>query len=155
MQRPSCSLSMNGCGAAVAGAGAVAVRETRRCRRLGRRGRRGAAQGGGGGAGGRPAAGVALRHHPHRGARPAARGRRGWLHAQGDHLRARCFFSARAAAPLPEWPALAIGNGNGSGGGVGGGEQRQRPVSVAGVGSAVFFRGTEPFSLRDWRAIKR
>lgn len=77
-----------------------------------------------------------------------------WLHAQGD-LRARCFFSARAAAPLPEWPALAIGSGNGSGGGVGGGEQRQRPVSVAGVGSAVFFRGTEPFSLRDWRAIKR
>uniref|UniRef100_A0A0D3H5Y6 Chorismate-utilising enzyme C-terminal domain-containing protein n=1 Tax=Oryza barthii TaxID=65489 RepID=A0A0D3H5Y6_9ORYZ len=32
---------------------------------------------------------------------------------------------------------------------------RLRPVSVAGVGSAVFFRGTEPFSLRDWRAIKR
>lgn len=80
-----------------------------------------------------------------------------WLHAQGD-LRARCFFSARAAAPLPECPALAIasaGNGNGNGAGGVGGEQRQRPVSVAGVGSAVFFRGTEPFSLRDWRAIKR
>uniref|UniRef100_A0A0D9XCX6 Chorismate-utilising enzyme C-terminal domain-containing protein n=1 Tax=Leersia perrieri TaxID=77586 RepID=A0A0D9XCX6_9ORYZ len=79
-----------------------------------------------------------------------------WLHAQG--AMPRCFFSARAA-PLPEWPDLAVavagggggGNGNGAGGGGGGGE----PVSVAGVGSAVFFRGTEPFSLRDWHAIKR
>ncbi|EAZ44454.1 hypothetical protein OsJ_29067 [Oryza sativa Japonica Group] len=109
------------------------------------------------GPGGRRPGRVALRHHPHRGARPAARGRRGMAARAGD-LRARCFFSARAAAPLPECPALAIasaGNGNGNGAGGVGGEQRQRPVSVAGVGSAVFFRGTEPFSLRDWRAIKR
>ncbi|EMS51310.1 Mitochondrial outer membrane porin [Triticum urartu] len=34
-------------------------------------------------------------------------------------------------------------------------EKSSKPVSVAGVGSAVFFRGTDPFSLRDWRAIKR
>lgn len=68
-----------------------------------------------------------------------------WLHAQTTLP--RCFFSARA--PLPDAPALA-GNGNGNGS-----VHRQQPVSVAGVGSAVFFRGTEPFSLADWRAIKR
>ncbi|CAD6225196.1 unnamed protein product [Miscanthus lutarioriparius] len=72
-----------------------------------------------------------------------------WLHAQ-TALLPRCFFSARA--PLPDAPTLAgtstCGNGNGNG-------QRQQPVSVAGVGSAVFFRGTEPFSLADWRSIKR
>jgi menaquinone-specific isochorismate synthase len=71
-----------------------------------------------------------------------------WLHAQG--ALPRCFFSARA--PLPETPALAVGSGNGNGGLS---EHRQGPVSIAGVGSAVFFRGTEPFSLADWRAIKR
>ncbi|EEC84436.1 hypothetical protein OsI_31053 [Oryza sativa Indica Group] len=156
VQRPSCSLSMNGCGAAVAGAGAVAVRETRAL----------PAAGAAGDAVGQLRAAVAALEADPPPASPSGIIRievpvrqRGdaveWLHAQGDHLRARCFFSARAAAPLPEWPALAIGNGNGSGGGVGGGEQRQRPVSVAGVGSAGFFRGTEPFSLRDWRAIKR
>ncbi|XP_052167018.1 isochorismate synthase 1, chloroplastic-like isoform X1 [Oryza glaberrima] len=156
VQRPSCSLSMNGCGAAVAGAGVVAVRETRAL----------PAAGAAGDAVGQLRAAVAALEADPPPASPSGIIRievpvrqRGdaveWLHAQGDHLRARCFFSARAAAPLPEWPALAIGNGNGSGGGVGGGEQRQRPVSVAGVGSAVFFRGTEPFSLRDWRAIKR
>nr|ACG29719.1 hypothetical protein [Zea mays] len=68
-----------------------------------------------------------------------------WLHTQTTLP--RCFFSARA--PLPDAPALA-GNGNGNGS-----VHRQQPVSVAGVGSAVFFRGTEPFSLADWRAIKR
>jgi menaquinone-specific isochorismate synthase len=77
-----------------------------------------------------------------------------WLHAQ-TALLPRCFFSARA--PLPDAPALAgtsscsSGNGNGNGSG----HRQQQPVSVAGVGSAVFFRGTEPFSLADWRAIKR
>ncbi|RLN34818.1 uncharacterized protein C2845_PM03G32660 [Panicum miliaceum] len=70
----------------------------------------------------------------------------GWLHAQS--ALPRCFFSARA--PLPDAPAIAGGNGNG---GLGG--RWKEPVSVAGVGSAVFFRGTEPFSLSDWRAIKR
>ncbi|CAL5081106.1 unnamed protein product [Urochloa decumbens] len=70
-----------------------------------------------------------------------------WLHAQS--ALPRCFFSARA--PLPDAPALAAaGNGNGSLS-----DQWKQPVSVAGVGSAVFFRGTEPFSLADWRAIKR
>ena len=69
-----------------------------------------------------------------------------WLHAQS--ALPRCFFSARA--PSPGTPALAAGNGNG---GLGG--RRKEPVSVAGVGSAVFFRGTDPFSLADWRAIKR
>ncbi|NP_001390677.1 isochorismate synthase 1, chloroplastic [Oryza sativa Japonica Group] len=158
VQRPSCSLSMNGCGAAVAGAGAVAVRETRAL----------PAAGAAGDAVGQLREAVAALEAADPPASPSGIIRievpvrqRGdaveWLHAQGD-LRARCFFSARAAAPLPECPALAIasaGNGNGNGAGGVGGEQRQRPVSVAGVGSAVFFRGTEPFSLRDWRAIKR
>lgn len=69
-----------------------------------------------------------------------------WLHAQT--ALPRCFFSARA--PLPDTPALAGGNGNGALSG-----RWKEPVSVAGVGSAVFFRGTDPFSLADWRAIKR
>lgn len=75
-----------------------------------------------------------------------------WLHAQS--ALPRCFFSARA--PLPETPALAAGSSNGNGNGNGGlSEHYQQPVSIAGVGSAVSFRGTEPFSLADWRAIKR
>lgn len=28
-------------------------------------------------------------------------------------------------------------------------------VSVAGVGSAVYFRGNDPFSFGDWKSIKR
>jgi menaquinone-specific isochorismate synthase len=71
-----------------------------------------------------------------------------WLHAHS--ALPRCCFSARA--PLPENPALAVGSSNGNGGLS---EDCQQPVSIAGVGSAVFFRGTEPFSVADWRAIKR
>ncbi|KAF8648078.1 hypothetical protein HU200_065117 [Digitaria exilis] len=77
-----------------------------------------------------------------------------WLHAQTTALMPRCFFSARA--PLPHTPAeltLAGVGSNGNGGLLS--DQWKQPVSVAGVGSAVFFRGTEPFSLADWRAIKR
>nr|CAB3453213.1 unnamed protein product [Digitaria exilis] len=77
-----------------------------------------------------------------------------WLHAQTTALMPRCFFSARA--PLPDTPAaltLAGVGSNGNGGLLS--DQWKQPVSVAGVGSAVFFRGTEPFSLADWRAIKR
>ncbi|CAN6217418.1 unnamed protein product [Urochloa humidicola] len=72
-----------------------------------------------------------------------------WLHAQS--ALPRCFFSARA--PLPYAPALAVAAGSNGNGGLS--DQWKQPVSVAGVGSAVFFRGTEPFSLADWRAIKR
>jgi menaquinone-specific isochorismate synthase len=76
-----------------------------------------------------------------------------WLHAQRQSSLPRCFFSARAPLPDTPTPALAAAdsnNGNGCHK-----EQWEQPVSVAGVGSAVFFRGTDPFSLRDWRAIKR
>jgi menaquinone-specific isochorismate synthase len=74
-----------------------------------------------------------------------------WLHAQRQSSLPRCFFSARA--PLPDTPVLAAdGNSNGNGCHT---EQWEQPVSVAGMGSAVFFRGTDPFSLHDWRAIKR
>ncbi|KAG8049607.1 hypothetical protein GUJ93_ZPchr0009g1582 [Zizania palustris] len=150
--RPSCSLPMNGC--AAGDRGAVGVRETRALP---------AAQAPRDAVGQLRAAVAALEDDP-----PASPSgiirievpirQRGdaveWLHAQSSLP--RCFFSARA--PLPECPPLAIrgssssSNGNGDGGF---GEKWQQPVSVAGVGSAVFFRGTEPFSLRDWRAIKR
>ncbi|XP_040383509.1 isochorismate synthase 1, chloroplastic-like [Oryza brachyantha] len=153
-RRPSCALSMNGCAAGAGDRGAVAVRETRALPAAGAP--RDAV-------GQLRAAVAALEADP-----PASPSgvirievpvrQRGdaveWLHAQGSLL-PRCFFSARA--PLPERPALAIGGGGGGNGNGAGGllEQWQRPVSVAGVGSAVFFRGTEPFSLSDWRAIKR
>jgi menaquinone-specific isochorismate synthase len=64
-----------------------------------------------------------------------------WLQAQS--ALPRCFFSARAL--LPETPALAVGSSNGNGGLS---EDCQKPVSIAGVGSAVF--SAEP-SLSPWQ----
>ncbi|WVZ64715.1 hypothetical protein U9M48_014195 [Paspalum notatum var. saurae] len=146
--RLSCSLSMNGCAPAAGDRGAVCVREARALP---------AASAPHDAVGQLRAAVDALRAD----APPAApsgmirievpiRQRVDaieWLHAQA--ALPRCFFSARA--PLPDTPALPGSNGNG----VASDHHRQQPVSVAGVGSAVFFRGTEPFSLADWRAIKR
>ncbi|XP_062199484.1 isochorismate synthase 2, chloroplastic-like [Phragmites australis] len=144
--RPSCSLSMNGCAPGAGDRGAVCVREARVLP---------AASAPQDAVGQLRAAVDALRAD----APPAApsgiirievpiRERWDaveWLHAQS--ALPRCYFSARA--PLPERPTLT-GNGNG-----GLNDQWHQPVSIAGVGSAVFFRGTEPFSLADWRAIKR
>ncbi|XP_072977954.1 isochorismate synthase 2, chloroplastic-like [Typha angustifolia] len=64
-----------------------------------------------------------------------------WLQAQRPLP--RCFFSGRAqrADAAMSFP------GNGA--------VTKRLVSVAGVGSAVFFRGSDPFALEDWRSIKR
>ncbi|WVZ64717.1 hypothetical protein U9M48_014196 [Paspalum notatum var. saurae] len=146
--RLACSLSMNGCAPAAGDRGAVCVREARALP---------AASAPHDAVGQLRAAVDALRAD----APPAApsgiirievpiRQRVDaieWLHAQA--ALPRCFFSARA--PLPDTPALPGSNGNG----VASDHHRQQPVSVAGVGSAVFFRGTEPFSLADWRAIKR
>ncbi|KAG1346301.1 putative Isochorismate synthase 2, chloroplastic [Cocos nucifera] len=71
-----------------------------------------------------------------------------WLHAQ--HPLPRCYFSARShpSVSLP----LSLGNGNG---GRFPSSEDEDVVSVAGVGSTVFFQGSDPFSLDDWRCIKR
>jgi menaquinone-specific isochorismate synthase len=45
------------------------------------------------------------------------------------------------------------GNANGNGNGISMGAHNL--VSVAGVGSAVFFRSIHPFSYSDWKSIKR
>lgn len=69
-----------------------------------------------------------------------------WLHAQ--HHLPRCFFSGREQR-------LSIGssdpsNGNGECHGA-----SPNLLSVAGVGSAVFFQGFRPFGLDDWKCIRR
>uniref|UniRef100_A0A2N9GVI1 Chorismate-utilising enzyme C-terminal domain-containing protein n=1 Tax=Fagus sylvatica TaxID=28930 RepID=A0A2N9GVI1_FAGSY len=77
-----------------------------------------------------------------------------WLHAQHQHqhqhhqlLLPRCFFSART--PTATDSHLFNGNGHIST------PQTHNLVSVAGVGSAVFFRRIHPFSYSDWKSIKR
>ncbi|XP_027334587.1 isochorismate synthase 2, chloroplastic isoform X2 [Abrus precatorius] len=56
-----------------------------------------------------------------------------WLHSQNHLLLPRCFFSGREHSPC-----------------IGG-----NLVSVAGVGSAVFFSRPHPFSYWDWISIRR
>ncbi|KAE9610991.1 hypothetical protein Lal_00033585 [Lupinus albus] len=53
-----------------------------------------------------------------------------WLHSQNNVLLPRCFFSGRE-------------------------QEEDNLVSVAGVGSAVFFCHSHPFSYWDWRSIRR
>lgn len=55
-----------------------------------------------------------------------------WLHSQNHLLLPRCFFSGREHSSCP-------------------GDL----VSVAGVGSAVFFSQPHPFSYWDWISIRR
>lgn len=62
-----------------------------------------------------------------------------WLHAQNHLLLPRCFFSGRTSDELC----------------INGTSSHSKLVSVAGVGSAVFFTHLRPFSLDDWRAIRR
>lgn len=70
-----------------------------------------------------------------------------WLHAQNDVL-PRSFFSRRSDAGRADLlQDLASENGIGS--------SDRNPVSVAGIGSAVFFRDLDPFSHDDWRSIRR
>ncbi|PKA57313.1 Isochorismate synthase 2, chloroplastic [Apostasia shenzhenica] len=71
-----------------------------------------------------------------------------WLHAQ-RHL-PRCYFSSRRPGKEGAEPGI-WGNGNGGHHG----KQGKSLVSVAGVGSAAFFQGFDPFALNDWRCIKR
>ncbi|CAN0901610.1 Isochorismate synthase, chloroplastic [Linum grandiflorum] len=79
-----------------------------------------------------------------------------WLHAQ-NHLLPRCFFSGRSrhghsSTELLIHSANANANGNGNGNGR---PLNQNLVSVAGIGSAVLFRHSHPFSYNDWKSIKR
>ncbi|KAL2492751.1 Isochorismate synthase 2 [Abeliophyllum distichum] len=67
-----------------------------------------------------------------------------WLRSQSHNLLPRCFFSGRNPSNVSY-----IENGHTSN------EHRHKLVSVAGIGSAVFFRHLHPFSLDDWCAIKR
>ncbi|KAK1305864.1 hypothetical protein QJS10_CPA10g00591 [Acorus calamus] len=67
-----------------------------------------------------------------------------WLHAQ--QTLPRLFFSGRGRRADP---GIFFGTGNGGCSGAPG------VVSVAGVGSAVFFQRSDPFSRDDWRCIKR
>ncbi|KAJ4749179.1 Isochorismate synthase [Rhynchospora pubera] len=83
-----------------------------------------------------------------------------WLHAQSQSLSTvlfpRCFFSSRSAINTNLYPSVMNGhrppypnpNPNLN-------TNPHSPVSVAGVGSAVFFRGSDPFSVHHWTSIKR
>ncbi|XP_048137455.1 isochorismate synthase 1, chloroplastic isoform X2 [Rhodamnia argentea] len=77
-----------------------------------------------------------------------------WLHSQ-HQLLPRCFFSGRNPSGNSDYflEPFSVANGNGNG------HLRRRTehklVSVAGVGSAVFFRHVRPFSYEDWLSIKR
>ena len=69
-----------------------------------------------------------------------------WLHAQHYLLLPRCFFSGRTRTGNSD---IFNGNGHNST------PKSHNLVSVAGVGSAVFFRHINPFSYSDWKSIKR
>ncbi|XP_057474661.1 isochorismate synthase, chloroplastic isoform X1 [Actinidia eriantha] len=71
-----------------------------------------------------------------------------WLHAQRELL-PRCFFSGRTESNSFD-RFIDYTNGNNGQRSVG-----HKLVSVAGVGSAVYFRHSHQFSVDDWRSIKR
>ncbi|KAL0701747.1 hypothetical protein Bca4012_057869 [Brassica carinata] len=74
-----------------------------------------------------------------------------WLQAQNE-VQPRCFFSRRSDVGRPDLLLdLASENENGNGRG----PSDRDLVSVAGIGSAVFFRDLDPFSHDDWRSIRR
>ncbi|XP_043707399.1 isochorismate synthase 2, chloroplastic-like isoform X3 [Telopea speciosissima] len=69
----------------------------------------------------------------------------GWLHAQ--HQLPRCYFSARSqSSKLDLFSDSTNGECQSS---------EKKLVSIAGVGSAVYFRDLHPFSKDDWKCIKR
>ncbi|CAK9186161.1 unnamed protein product [Ilex paraguariensis] len=74
-----------------------------------------------------------------------------WLHAQ-NQLLPRCFFSGRSQSVgsdlLVDVNQRINGKGHTS-------SEGHKLISVAGIGSAVFFRHLHPFSFDDWRSIKR
>ncbi|WZZ05821.1 hypothetical protein YC2023_091742 [Brassica napus] len=73
-----------------------------------------------------------------------------WLQAQ-DEIHPRCFFSRRSDVGRPDLLLdLASDNENANRNG-----SDRDLVSVAGIGSAVFFRDLDAFSHDDWRSIRR
>ncbi|XP_059299923.1 isochorismate synthase, chloroplastic isoform X1 [Lycium ferocissimum] len=62
-----------------------------------------------------------------------------WLHAQDHLLLPRCFFSGRRP------PTEICFNAS----------SKHKLLSVAGLGSALFFTHLRPFSLHHWRSIRR
>lgn len=78
-----------------------------------------------------------------------------WLQAQNE-IQPRCFFSRRSDVGRPDLLLdLASQNENGNANGNGSVSPDRNLVSVAGIGSAVFFRDLDPFSHDDWRSIRR
>ncbi|KAJ0959981.1 hypothetical protein J5N97_000237 [Dioscorea zingiberensis] len=75
-----------------------------------------------------------------------------WLYAQ-NKLLPRCYFSDRAQTGSPKL-SIDCANGNGNGNGQSP-KKHNKLVSVAGVGSAVFFQDLHPFSYRHWKSLKR
>ncbi|CAM8920584.1 unnamed protein product [Rhodiola kirilowii] len=71
-----------------------------------------------------------------------------WLHSQGELL-PRCFFSGRDPSTDSDAQLTNASNGNGRS------SAGRNLVSVAGVGSAVYFRHIRPFGIDDWKSIKR
>ncbi|KAL0416420.1 UNVERIFIED_CONTAM: Isochorismate synthase, chloroplastic [Sesamum latifolium] len=77
-----------------------------------------------------------------------------WLRSQSHTTLPRCYFSGRDSGNIPLLQH-ANGNGNGHASSHDHEDPQQKLVSVAGLGSAVFFRHLRPFSLDDWHSIKR
>ncbi|XP_019198046.1 PREDICTED: isochorismate synthase, chloroplastic isoform X2 [Ipomoea nil] len=84
-----------------------------------------------------------------------------WLHAQ-NHLPLlipRCFFSGRTPSRSLDSDPSSIARSSNANSIISSSSsspsEKHRVVSVAGVGSAVFFRHLHPFSFNDWLAIKR
>ncbi|KAG9139695.1 hypothetical protein Leryth_021160 [Lithospermum erythrorhizon] len=79
-----------------------------------------------------------------------------WLNSQHNHLLPRCFFGRNQSFDSQTVSNTDHNNVNGNGNcNINSQSSRVKLVSVAGVGAAVFFRHVHPFSLNDWRAIRR
>ncbi|XP_008239833.1 PREDICTED: isochorismate synthase 2, chloroplastic-like [Prunus mume] len=71
-----------------------------------------------------------------------------WLYAQHQFL-PRCYFSGRGQIGNSSDLSIDCTNGNDQI------QLKHNLVSVAGVGSAVFFQDLHPFSYRHWKSLKR
>ncbi|KAL6281249.1 hypothetical protein ACE6H2_018130 [Prunus campanulata] len=71
-----------------------------------------------------------------------------WLYAQHQFL-PRCYFSGRGQTGNSSDLSIDCTNGNDQI------QLKHNLVSVAGVGSAVFFQDLHPFSYRHWKSLKR
>ncbi|XP_074567291.1 isochorismate synthase 2, chloroplastic-like isoform X1 [Curcuma longa] len=79
-----------------------------------------------------------------------------WLQAQHQvSLSPSCFFSSRTLNQTSTILPLVTSKGVGRLLNDDDDDVDQALVSIAGVGSAVFFRGFDPFALHDWQSIRR